>query len=348
MNMNVRSVPPFFLQDLHDNATKKEVMDSRLWPIIVAAINQIKDSHDSLVVGEVTRFDDNKHIEGVTLTNRTGLGVVGMHMESFNPKANIYFGGVSEPHRNKPGYIAIGEVKSTNVKYIVRKIKTPHTDPSVVLTNRWGDAKNLIGKKLERMLESGLNKSSSNNTISRGLSNEAIDALVKMYMGDMSKMDAPQSVLAHIESRYHAYVDLQRKARDRAVDIRQMFNNDKWVLLSDMPNNSVIVGAVSRQPLQAAVNNYISTGSLCSTPNFKYDEIVVPFKWYKSFTDIDDDIRRDIEMQLTMLKLHTKSDKSIIPTSEITETGYNIYPDIGAMTYNHYLESPVIVMDKTV
>ena len=44
MNMNVQSAPPFFLQDLHDDVTKKEIMDSRFWPIIVAAINQIKDN----------------------------------------------------------------------------------------------------------------------------------------------------------------------------------------------------------------------------------------------------------------------------------------------------------------
>jgi hypothetical protein len=349
MNMNVQSAPPFFLQDLHDDVTKKEVMDSRFWPIIVAAINQIKDSHDSLVVGEVARFDGKKHIKGVMLTNRIGFGVVGMYMDSQDPKADIIFGGVSEPHRNKLAVTDVwGAVRSSNVKYIVRKIKTPNTDPHNALINRWSDAKYFIGNRLERMLDTGLSKSGSNRLSKITLNNDAVIALAMMHMGDMSKMEVPQSVLAHIESQYRAYVDQRKKVSDYAADIRQMFSNDKWVLLSDTFDNSVIVGAISRQPLQTAVDNYISTGSLPSNPGFKYDEVVMPFKWYKSFADIDIDIRRDIEMQLTMLKLHTKSDKLLIPESGSMETGHSIYPDIGAMTQCYYSESPIIVMDKTV
>lgn len=349
MNMNVQSAPPFFLQGLHDDVTKKEVMDSRFWPIIVAAINQIKDSHDSLVVGDVIRFDGSKHIKGVTLTNRIGFSVAGMYAESHGPKTNINFGGISDPNNNVPTAVNIwGAVKSSNVKYIVRKIKTPNTDPHNVLVNRWSDAKNFIGNRLERMIDSALGKIGSNRLGKITLNNDAVIALAMMHMGDMSKMEAPQSVLAHIESQYRAYVDQRKKVRDYAADIRQMFSNDKWVLLSDMFDGSVIVGAVNGQPLQAAVDKYISVGSLPSNPAFKYDEIVVPFKWYKSFADIDIDIRRDIEMQLTMLKLYTKSDKSIIPASGSMESGYNVYPDIGAMTQSYTCESPIIVMDKTV
>ena len=349
MNMNVQSAPPFFLQDLHDDVTKKEIMDSRFWPIIVAAINQIKDSHDSLVVGDVIRFDGSKHIKGVTLTNRIGFSVAGMYAESHGPKEDIFFGGIHEPHRNRSVITSIwSSVRSSNVKYIVRKIKTPGTDPYNVLVNRWTDAKHFIGNRLERMLDSTLSKSGANKLGRITLNNDAVIALAMMYMGDMSKIEAPQSVLAHIESQYRAYVDQRKKVCDYAVDIRQMFSNDKWVLLSDMFDDSVIVGAISRQPLQAAVDNYISMGSLPSNLPFKYDEIVVPFKWYKSFADIDIDIRRDIEMQLTMLKLHTKSDKSLIPKSGSMEHGNNVYPDIGAITQSYSSESPIIVMDKTV
>jgi len=358
MDINTQPAPPFFLQGFYDNATKKEVMGSRLWPIIVAAINQVKDSHDSLVVGDVIRFEnDNKHIMGVSLTNRVGFNVVGMYMASEDPKADIYFGGINSSNRNQSTLCIVSmhpSVKSSNVKYIVRKIKTPNTDPSIDLANKWTEAKNYVNTKLERMLDSGLTAGNSDRIDRILLNKDAVIALVKMHMGDMSRTEVPQDVLAHIELRYLTYVDTQKKVRDYATDIRQMFSNDKWVLFSNMYNNSVIVGAVSKQPFQAAVDNYISTGSLPSTSVFKYAEIVVPFKWYKSFTDIDDDIRRDIEMQLTMLKLHTKSDKPIIPTAGSIDTassierGYSVYPDIGAMTQSHYYESPIIVMDKTV
>jgi len=314
MNTNAQSAPPFFLTDVYDDVTKKEIMSSRFWPIIVASINHIKDSTDSLVVGGIKRFSDSSVISSVTLTNRAGLNVVSMYADSTDPKSTIHFGGVYEATRQNGHHNIHDSVKSNNVKYIIRKIKDPQGDPINTLNNRWAEAKNYFAEQVSAL-------------ISRGLRNGgAIGSEIRITLN----------------------LDKHKKALTCAEDIKQMFGNDKWVLLSDMNHGAVIVGAVSRQPLADAVNIFMKTGELPVIHKFKYIDAVVPFKRYKSFNDIDEDIRRDIEMQLTMLKLHTKSDGPLVPTSDSMQHGEHVYTDLGAMTSGSYMTSPLIIVDKTI
>lgn len=349
MNTNAQSAPPFFLTDVYDDVTKKDVMSSRFWPIIVASINHIKDSTDSLVVGGIERFSDSSVIRSVTLTNRAGLNVVSMFADSTDPKSTIHFGGVYEATRQNGHNNIHVSVKSNNVKYIIRKIKDPQGDPINTLNNRWAEAKNYFAEQVSTLISRGLrNGGALGSDLRITLNQEAVTALAKVHMGGMNKMDVPDFILAHIESQYRMYLDKHKKALTCAEDIKQMFGNDKWVLLSDMNHGAVIVGAVSRQPLADAVSIFMKTGELPSIHKFKYIDAVVPLKRYKSFNDIDEDIRRDIEMQLTMLKLHTKSDGPLLPTSDSMERGEHVYTDLGAMTSGSYMTSPFIIVDKTI
>lgn len=350
MNTNTQSAPPFFLSGLHNDVTKKAIMGSRFWPIIVASINHIKDPTDSLVVGSFERFSSDGSVKGVTLTNSAGLHVVGMYTDSPAPKSTIYFGGVYEPNRNGMGHMNIHvAVKSNNVKYIIRKIKDPQGDPINTLNNRWHDAKVYLGTRLNALIERGLRQGNAiASDIRITLNQDAITMLTKVHMGEINKMDVPDFVLAHIESQYRTYLDKKKKALNCVEDIKQTFGCDKWVLFSDMENGAVIVGAISRQPLLAAMDTLIKTGELPSPQRFNYVDALIPLKWYKSFADIEDDIRRDIEMQLTMWKLHTKSDGPLLPTTSSIDRGEVIHTDVGTMTYGSYVSSPIIIMDKTI
>jgi hypothetical protein len=347
MSMNVQSATPFFLAGLHDDATRKEIQASRFWPIIVAAINQVKDPDDSLVVGPIERFTLTKSLKSVDLVTRAGLRVCAVYRDDEDPDGCIAFGGINEPHRlGGPWSCMHVAVASKNVKYIVRKIKYQDSDPYYAIHNRWRDTKQFLSYQLNCMMERAVR---SNGVMPENINipGYAATALVKAYMGEINKIDIPQHIVTQIETQYREYVNKKEKAKDCVSNLRQMLNNDKWVMLSDM-DGAVIVGAISKRNLQAALDSYELSGEIPDHNKFTYIDAIVPFKRYPSFDAIEDDIRRDIEMQLTMLKIHTNSDKPPLLTANDTERGHRVYADIGVMVSSDYSRSPVVVVDKTV
>lgn len=341
----------FFLDGLHEDRHKRDIMTSPLWPFAVAAVNLVNNANNGnkIVIGDVSRFTNNA-IRSIDLVTPDGFRVACI-ARGGTTDSLYHFGRYSSPVRAKPDIDACFEsVKSKNMKYVIRKLNTPNSDPHNALFQGHYNAStfvnSIIHKLLARLLSMGRG----------GWREDSVDirddialSLVRLFVGDLKQHDISGSDSSMIQSYFEKYKQILEKRRQATENSRNFWDNDKWVIVPNVNDGSVILGGISRQPLVTAFKYIDKDGHAPEPTRFSYLDAVVPFKWYRSYSDVPEDIRKDIDIKLTMLKVSRNwtFDGNPLFHGDVDAT---VAVELGAFVYSNQSashESSVFIVDKS-
>jgi hypothetical protein len=322
------------------------IQRSDMWPTIVAALNVTAGENNPLVIGAVQKmtglFNTPGELRGVELTTQSGMRVAQIRWVSDKLVMQML---TSHDTHEVHWHGGKGDACSKNPKYIARLLKKDDSELRNHLKATWQSAQRYPNRSVGTMMRAALHKKGS-LTMHRhiSLTSDAVTALARLFMGDTTKVEMPSQVISHIESQYERYTKTIESIKESLTDVRQMFERDKWMVFMAL-DGGMSVAAISRQPFIAAIDKYIKTSEIPDSHEFSYIDALVPFKWYPSLQAMPDEMRQDIEMQLTMFKLHTNSTESLL---EVAPEGNHSFPDIGVFSRRGGLDSPLVLLDRTV
>lgn len=325
----------FFYDAMTTEAERKDAMTSPMWPIVVAAMNACDGG---LRVGTVKKQHGDSSIE---LVNSCGFMVARVHCGRGVYYLNTYSDGISVTN----GY---QRIKSKRPKYIAQQLKKPKDgDEGSELYDELRDSLRVADMTPNRIMHGFLNDTVRSmydgySAPTASMSDEMATILLRMYMKEMHPSEVDAVDQTKLDNAYKKYCANRDKLNESFSVVRDLFSKDKWVLVYDYLNNSVMVGALSHHPAQAAVDLYIKEGSFRASNAFSYAQIVHLFQWYPSFDAIPDDIRKELEIQLMMYKVNTNGER-LLPS--VTH-GLKLWAEGGMAINSDWGDAPVIIMDK--
>lgn len=153
--------------------------------------------------------------------------------------------------------------------------------------------------------------------------------VMKVLMGDMDKSAIPFNVMDKIKTLYESMKQHDERFDKALNTTRLMFEGEKIVFIPGV-RNGVIVGKTNTLPIMSALDLYEKGDRLPYADNFAYMPEVgftQPLTWYKSMQDLPEDLRREVEIQLVMLKAHIGCDNLIPTPADMGEKRF--WPEIG-------------------
>lgn len=330
----------FFYEGMSRVEDRKRLMTHEIWHPVVAAINASKGK---LRVGTF----DPTYAMTVDLVNEMGFLAASVCLSG----KKYSFETHTNPISTRSGYDVC---KSTRAKYISTKIRAPknpndeESDAYVRLedaVNRSCNAVNSFAAQALEVVRKHINPHTTIPVVN--LSSECTTLLTRIFMKDLHPAEVDQSQLAYIEQQYKNYLDKCDKLSNMFTGAKDFFSQDKWVVVNNYrkvnAQDTVIVGAISRHPILAALEKSLKDDSLPHAYQFTYADITVPFKWYTSFDAVPDEIRKEIEVQLVMNKLQAGRE-TLLP-SENTHRD-TVWLEGGALMLGDYSAGTVMFLDK--
>ena len=344
-------VNDIFYDGVHDDASKAEVMRSALWPVLVAMYSF---SDKQLRIGPVRHFAQGHNaihmmVHFLTASGTTAAAVrldADGEMLVMSADRGIHGGGASTlaHYTNR--------ITSKNPRYIVNTLKADSSHEGLdFIRNSIKNSQNIFSEVLFKSLDQivdVLAECGVNRPRVKDLSHDETDTLLNIALGNKSKSEADPHILGRVEHKYSTYTTEMAefiKRVDRAAD---MFHSDKWVVAKSV-FGGVIVGAVSSKPLRIAYEMYKLDGHFPHYVSRRYDEAVVPFKWYKSLDALPEDIKSDFTASAVMFKAHFNSNsQELLPTLGGTDTHTVVWESIEAHGFNSWMTggTDVIVFNK--
>ena len=171
--------------------------------------------------------------------------------------------------------------------------------------------------------------------------------LIKAFMGDFDRSSIPCSVTDKIRSLYDTINQIDQKFDNSLTTVRSMMEGDKIIFFPNI-RGGVVVGKTNTAPISAALDIYSSGTHLPYADKFAYMPEVgfsTPLRWYKSMQDLPSDLRKELEIQLVMLKSHIGCDNLVPTYTDIN--GKPFWPEIGAACrqYSH-MTSQMFVLNS--
>lgn len=332
----------FFFDGMHTDERRKFIMQSKVWPVVVAAINA---TDGRLKVG----FIGSDHVD---LVNGMGMIVAAVY---FTPGGTYKFSVYSEGHDTGTGF---EQSKSKRPKYLASKLRKAKHDATGLITAPAGEDHEALMRALywadltpNKIVRDALTQTirsvyPSYRPPTIEVDSEMATTLMKVFMKEMAPVEVSQSMTTQLENSYKRFVEQRDKMNESFKTARDMFSQDKWFLMYDYrkvnDKPSVIVGAISSLPMQAAIDHYVSYGGVVDSERFTFAQPVVPLQWYPSFEQIPDDIRKELEVQLMMYKVH-KDNSKLLPD---LPGGFQLWAEGGMAFMSGWNEASVILMDK--
>lgn len=201
----------------------------------------------------------------------------------------------------------------------------------------------IIDKAVDRTYGESLS-SRPTTTIPTSLTN----TLLRFFMDEVGKNDVPLKDIEMIKDIHRRHLTKNEKF-DKALGVaRSLFEGEKIIFFPSV-RRGVIVGKTNMLPALAAIDQYDKGESLPYASGFAYMPDVnfsVPLRWYKSLQHVPDDLRKELEIQLVMLKAHTNGD-SLIPSFQKmyeerfwVDLGVSCYPSHGGSS------SPMLILNS--
>jgi hypothetical protein len=332
-------ISDIFLDGAMNAQEKASVMASPLWPIAIAAYSTTERKLRVAGYKPETIYFTNSHGFNVMAANYTGNTY--RLFRPHDPISIVKFDGSTD------SYSAMLDTK--NPRYIVNILRKTSTHRA----REWLiDSLNSADKQAVHSIRTAMD--SSAEKINGGnrfyFEHMDMDSELQSYVAEIVASGASweyvkPEIRAKFDTAYQKYAE-SKKNFDRVLDrVREMFSTDKW--LYSPVNGGVVLGVVSHHATQALVDEVRrnkSTSSFYSDINLMPEH---PPKWYKTYEDVPEDIRRDFEMACLMFKTHVGYDGGILPPSSLREgTAALSWEPVGATYRKFYNEEPVYLIAK--
>lgn len=315
-------------------------------PLLPAVAQIYNESNKAIRVGK-TVMHSNGTIRTINMVNPLGLLVGGL-----NSTGTIGSGGEVScyspwvPH----SYIADRRGLSTaNPRYLVNKVKMSSDHPAGVnLHHSIREANKFIGGQLRSILDQmidtdyGSSLTSAPTFKATALNETTGTYMARVVAGEISYAEFPANVRQDFERVFSSFKERRQKFKDSITNARQFLDGEKWLYLPDI-NNGVLLGAIRPEPMLAALETYSNGGHLpFESDEYTYVQESVPFKWYKSFDHIPEELRAGLEYSLVMLKMHRASE-DMLPKHEDAK----FWREMGCYSSNSAgKRSPVLLLAK--
>lgn len=329
-----------FYEGLHDAATKQKVMKSALWPVAIALYSHCEKD---IRIGPVHYSNDDQYV--FHFMTPSGFSVAAL---TFNLGSIRVMTADRPLTANDSAWTNAYSTRldTNNVRYAVSKLgPSSFHDVKSCMSQSLNNARNVMNEIMResltnifRVVSEGVSDKPT-ISINRSLST----TLVRIVMGNEDRSLIPQGDLKEIETLYNDYLKKVERFRATVSRAKNMFTSDKWVIF---PNSlgGVVVGAITKQPMLAACDLYERDGNFPGETSFSYLDRVVPFKWYKNYNSIPEEIRQELDLSLLMLKTHTNSPNQFPDTQSMFEA----WESIEAFTMQDYYtgNTRMFVMSK--
>jgi hypothetical protein len=319
----VFNIEDLFIEGQHDDATKQKIIASSLFPIAATMYNT---AEKQLRIG-VAAFNSDGSVCALNLVSPLGINIARLTAAGQQITAYVPWSGLE---RNPSKAL----LSSINPKYVQTKLRQGSSHPNFGLfESAVRNAQDKINYLVREFADGFIDKLNGRSVTGRpqisSLDSELTTLLVRAYMGDISLIDMPPQCKMRLDSVVKDYQENTNRFKDSIKKSYDFFDGNKWVYITDI-NDGVLLGAISPEPVRAALDKYVTGGSLpytrahSQTP-YQYIKPEVEFKWYKSFDCIPEPLKSGLEYSIAMLKAHRATDDGIF-----SEHGDHFWPEMGA------------------
>ena len=317
-----------FLSGIYCERVHKDITQSPLWPIIVAA-HTVTEGHARVskwIKKDLAWTGTTGESQTVEFTTKEGM-----------PFSEVYFTASGEFAFRLKRDLNYGNwdksISTKNVKYLINKLHRDNDDlrNAFIHTAKFSFMR-CVNERLRTMVDESIDKLTG-ATLSVAptavLSSEATTALARVFMGAISKDQIRPDLQSEILQQYEEYKKVRDKF-DAAVEyIANAMSNEKIVLFPNT-DGSLVVGKINPTRLREAAVEYATVGRLRGSYEYTTDDpppgnfyreecATLPFKWYAGLSDMPDELRQELEIQLVILKAHTGSDELLPITWDETQ-----------------------------
>jgi hypothetical protein len=334
-----------FMANAHDDASKAVFVRSELWPIAVS-IYALTDRVAK--IGPVAT--DGNFVAMTTDEGFTICGLQRWHDGSGKDRyALLRSDGYATPGGLHNRQMYTSQIESYNPRYIINKLKASSVgNVRDAILECATNAKTAVHTLMDTTLHETKRLLDANKrpTIGHGLPHDDIGLfatnLADVYFGSGESVTLEDR--QELRDRYDAYIKKLEVFNGNLNRVLDMFSTDKWVV---MPNTlgGMIIGAVTRHPLQVALETYKKYNRLPNNHNntFNYADISVPFRWYKNMDCVPANIRSDVEIAMMMLKTHTN-------TPDLPDIHHNdkVWESVESIAISNYKfgHAPIYILPK--
>ena len=304
-------------QHINEQEAAQSLIKSRVFGIIAQIYSE---SDKFLRVGKIVKGSAG---EAVNVEMVSPLGFLGCRVSETAPighggKVNFYL-----PFSPLSNEATQNHLATANPRYLQSKIRPQVDHPvSSSLLAKISNARDAIPDRLRSMLDQMIDKMFGESICSAPKFDvtkvkDSTSTFMARYMaGEVALAEMSSDVRTNFEEVYGKYLEKRGKFSEVIQKGKDFVDGEKWVYIPGV-NGGVVLGAISPEPMLAALDRYTKGDPLPDLAHGDYKMVeTIPFKWYKSFENIPDEYRRGLEYSLVMLKTHQGSQK-MLPEPEI-------------------------------
>lgn len=340
MARKMREVIKLELKDLFlDGALTEDqqraVMKSELWPVFVAAYSGT--DRNIRVCGYMDHRQQlvRTFYERIVFSTKEGFNCGLIKKDAVGDNDGEY---VVATLQNTCGsasdsYLA-NVLRTKNIRYAISKLQKGNHDARVGLRDVANTVPNMLSRKIREVVDMACDRMYGDSISQRpfcSLPVKVSTALAELYMKEIESHQIPDTIITVLTDQYKDYSNKRNKFNDAMDTVSEMFSGEKYWLFTNV-RGGVMVGKISGMPVQVALDEY-RKDSLPEYHKLSYyveDSTDMPLKWYPSMDDIPADVRKQLDIQLVMLKAHANFE-TLIPDARVAP---NVYPAIGAALSN--------------
>jgi hypothetical protein len=316
--LNKFNVEDILFKEQHEqtiDSVVQAIKASPLFPSIVTIYNQ---APDVVRIGAVTQDQSTGRLRSVRLVSPIGLGICMLSVSG-----EIGDGGtvsISTGWSTLSTTMDRHLLSTSNPRYLQSKVKPKSGRSGHIasenLERAITDSRTAVSEKVRWIIDSmidinvGRRIGSSPNFLFKDLNDRTATFVARIIAGEVTLAEMPSHMRQSFDDEYKKYVDRRDKFNESVMKGKDFLEGEKWMYFPDV-NEGVVLGAIRSEPMVASLDKYITDGHLPLLSQHKYVEETVPFKWYKSFDHIPDELRSGLEYSLAMLKVHRGSDEML-------------------------------------
>ena len=333
-------ISDIFLDGAMSAQERAKAMSSPVWAIAVAAYSTCERKlRIAAYVPEV-----------IYMTNEQGFNVFAVMRSTsiykvYNPHDPIMLNKIDG---YMDGYLCILETE--NPRYVVSVLRKASTHRvKDTLMNSLHNADNFAVKAVRNTLD--FSSQNINNGERFAFEHMEMDSELRSYVAEIVASGASweyvkPEIRAKFDREYQKYNKNKQNFNHVLDRLKDMFSTDKWLYVP--LNGGVVLGVVNHHVTETVIEKVrqerTSSAAFYSDVNFMPD---YPPKWYRTYEDVPENIRRDFEMACLMFKTHAGYEGGILPPKEIAAVnGSAVWEAVGATYRKYYNEEPVYLITK--
>ena len=306
-------------QHINEQEVVQALMKSPLFSIIAQIYSQ---SDKFLRVGKIKKGGGDTAID-VEMVSPLGFLVCRL-----STSGTIGNGGTVSfytPHGAMYNDAPLNYLSTANPRYLQSKIKPGSDHPAAAaLAARIHNAAEVMPVQLRFMLDTMVDKMFGESICSAPtfdvtkVQNSTSTFMARYMAGEVTLAEMSSDVRTNFAEVYGKYTAKRDKFKEVIQKGKDFVDGEKWVYIPGV-NDGVVLGAISPEPMLAALDVYAAGDSLPDLNKDRYKIVeTVPFKWYRSFDHIPDEYRSGLEYSLVMLKMHRASDNMLPPPQHMS------------------------------